>query len=379
MFPNSSFSDDQWYYIIGTTIVGGVCIILSGLSIFRSIQRKDNIYFVKRRYKIICTQNILCCAWLISVFGFYYSVVGVMDDKFYYYSYVILIIPGVYFGGNGAALITSLRLWLYYYDLELNKFNRNKEWRRIIDPKNDKLSNISNNWFVKNQQKYYYNTSYYIKIIFIIAFLQTVIILLGDIYDIVGYLINAFMTILHGGLFIYLIFGKIAKTEKYGQDNLGFKCEGYLLSSFVLFSFVISLVRAILVSTIKNINQMYMLSLFFSISLVNMTYCVCSINIFGYYYYENYRLKNKNINCNITICKFSKNGYDKNYTIASKSNYNELSLAMVKNDFINQQKLKNFEDVSWLSLISFYDGFEAIMNHLEKEFSMENLLFIQEV
>ena len=43
------------------------------------------------------------------------------------------------------------------------------------------------------------------------------------------------------------------------------------------------------------------------------------------------------------------------------------------------QRFINISVVSWTQLVSFYDGFEAIMNHLEKEFSKENLLFIQEV
>ena len=35
--------------------------------------------------------------------------------------------------------------------------------------------------------------------------------------------------------------------------------------------------------------------------------------------------------------------------------------------------------VSWRQVVSVYEGFEALMNHLAKEFSMECLLFIQEV
>ena len=48
-------------------------------------------------------------------------------------------------------------------------------------------------------------------------------------------------------------------------------------------------------------------------------------------------------------------------------------------DSIRKFKKRDSTKFGWVAIISHYQGFESFMNHLEKEFSMENLLFIQEV
>ena len=73
-------------------------------------------------------------------------------------------------------------------------------------------------------------------------------------------------------------------------------------------------------------------------------------------------------------------------TVPSLSTVSEISIISSNssnskinaNVHVNNVKRSNTREYGWIDIVPSYDGFEAFMNHLASEFSMENLLFIQE-
>ena len=67
-------------------------------------------------------------------------------------------------------------------------------------------------------------------------------------------------------------------------------------------------------------------------------------------------------------------------TKLTESSHSESNVASSKSN-MNTVKANNSSKskIGWINIISSYEGYVAFMNHLAKEFSIENLLFVQEV
>ena len=309
----------------------------------------------------------------------------------------LLLLTLVYFTGTLAyvnSVIVSclfiLRLWLYYYDWNVNKFNQNKEWRMIIDPINE--SSIKN-WFIKNQLKYG-KVSNLIKPLIIIILIEAVsmgipalIYLITKIAIFVWILeviIYALIIPFHGLIIPGILVFKIIR--ECGYDSLGIRNEFIL---YAIGSAVFSSVSLggffhwgnILASVIW-IGDFGIRCIYGCFYTIWTGFTICTFVIYPKSYYHSYGMKPK-----VTRLKNSKKTSQK--PDKSEIGMIEMGTRLLKgdscvtvgniNDSNSISSSIELNTITWTKFISFYDGFEAIMNHLEKEFSMECLLFVQEV
>ena len=231
----------------------------------------------------------------------------------------------------------------------------------IIDPKNE---NSINNWYIKNQRKYYNNLkkSYFIAIIVAISLIESSIIILTTFAK--EYTIYVILAILfffndYAVINAYLIFGKIIKMERFGKDSLGLKNE-LILVVLVCVLFVVLYGTTFTLLWIEYISyQTYLVVECIDVMIFSST-LISTWVIYPKYYGNN--LQQEKINKREKIEK----------------NKQKMTNMALLSDY-EMTKSSNQMNISWTKLISFYDGFEAIMNHLEREFAMENLLFVQEV
>ena len=377
---------------IVTGSVWFISFVLGTYCVFVLNKEKDAVYFVKRHYKIIRWHVGL--TYFATIYGFFLYIYETIDAEFWesinysleiYYLTIWIFEVIKFIVEFSVYKIVAVRLWLYYYDLQVNIFNRNKEWRVIIDPKNEKSIN---NWFIRNQNKYYYNTKGFIIIIVVVSIIESIIcsILFEVLSTLTGsnmwssmataiiYLLD--FSIING----YLIFFKIMKTERFGNDNLGFKNEFICI-------FVIAAIYWVIFTSITTQTNLNDPKEYIGIAcgwIITIIYPCCLTVIFVLFpRYHHFR--NCNINSNSDNSKsklklksiFKKKKYTKKnlkYHNMSNSDSDYEMALLGDNNNIN-----NYSKISWTKLVSFYDGFEAIMNHLEKEFAMENLLLVQEV
>ena len=375
-----------WLTFIVSVIINIYCI-----HILR--QEKRAVYFVKRDYELVC--------WGTGVqFGFlFWQMVS-----FYFWNYVahdknnngsktddfdlsgakvVFAIILIFFSSAPMpteSVLLSVRLWLYYYNLQLTKFNRNKEWRVIIDPKSE--SSV-NNWFVRH--RYTISRKNVRLFVIILILLVNVAMLCFIIYHPTRSQIVAFafwimlLSLING----YLLFGKVIKTQQYGKSNLGLKNE-VLFVILLLVSFLVCFgkfhllsyfqVKYFIISTIWKIEAMSILTIW-----------TCVTVIYPKYYYNKLmplhkrkkrNRKRKRNRKKRGISKSSSRLKHLEVSFLDESNYS--SNCSTRSCSLTPSTTLTETTISWTHLVSFYDGFEAIMNHLEKEWSMENLLYLQE-
>ena len=364
-------------YVAGwiiVTCVGSLCLTIETYCVWVFRIEKNAVYFVKRHNKTVwCTIVLTYFTTMRMLFAYYYY--SLLQNSSLVSMGILHFL--VYCPCSIISKLFTLRLWLYYYDLKFNKFNRNKEWRMIIDYKNE--SNI-NKKFLENYQKYCRNEKYLITIIVCVSIIESIAVSYTGIINWVASVIISTLSYLIEACIInvYLIFGKIVKVkEYYGRDSLGLKYELYLVIIAVLILFICAVVINIAIEDDKGYHGIKFLfqQCFF---IVELCCFMCIFVLYPRYYYYNYsRISKQSKYNNIKINSLT-NGRLRIFSKSkskSKSKSNSKSVIdMGDIDLIGAY----YDKISWTKLITFYDGFEAIMNHLEKEFSMENLLFIQE-
>ena len=283
------------------------------------------------------------------------------------------------------------RFWLYYFDTQLIRFNENKDWRMSIDPINEE----KNNWFVQNINKY--GNEYYIltriviftlieiMLVFLIAFLieyyivsnnnklnnLSLSLMIKIWYQSIS--INTIVTLNVPSLISICLFYKTISNFEHNNynDNFGIRQESILTMiliacysiyepfAYVIYSFDVSVeAYLVILSVLETIwTILYILSMY-------------SIGI----YPKQLQLQDPN-NGNLCFSKMTET-IEKMCGGCCVENYNsrradkELLLLAVPS---------NIATLHWYDIVHLYDGYEALMKHLEKEFAIENLLFIQEV
>lgn len=230
------------------------------------------------------------------------------------------------------------RFWLYYYDWKINNFNKNKKWRMIIDPINE-----SNNWFITNRHKYG-NEKYFIKWIMGLSIFSYILSFILWWYIAWAPPIFIFLNALV--LCAIAIYLTIEITTECDEDRFGIVNELKFYLIYVILS-SISYTAYSIVMYWTNMSDKAILATFDLVTVVLQSALTFSLVI-----------------------------YPKCYDYCTKRRVRKQTGSLLPNGAIN-------DDVEWykkhIALLSTYDGFEAIMKHLEAEFSMENLLFIQEV
>ena len=340
------------------------------------------------------------------------------------------------------------RLWLYYYDLQWNQFNKNKEWRMAIDPINNNYNQLQlSNWFVKNKSTFG-NAKYILRWIVCFVIISTTITEILLCYK-QNFLLVAIVAL---GFWISLVLILIIGYKIYHLSHNPppvKKTMGGATHNYKGTNGKIAIIDALAIAS----NGLSHGDRSSSSYVCN---CCCCINR-GNDSIANDSISGTDMSGSSHAHEHSRNS--RKSTSGSKfHNTDELGIAMecfafvccfhlvlVISSFINivanenrigeidiisagatarkngqkviwgcliicltvlypryyyfksmkkkEKQLQQFNDnintncvdnvnlinVPWTRLVSFYQGFEAIMNHLSKEFSIENLLFIQEV
>ena len=227
--------------------------------------------------------------------------------------------------------IVLIRMWILYYDLEISHIKRNQHWQMVID------SDIIN---INNQRKYYNNRKYLIKIGFIIDIIQFGINCVFWYYlRIPPWIANTFF-----GLYATLKTTITAYIwQKYDSNKFKMIYKDCFDVRKEMKTSVIALIPYCLIALILFPLSWRLFGLFsverslcflvFS-GLVTLTWCYLTVP---------------------HVIKLQ----DEKFSQITSKNIN------------NQEK-------SWQQTVSRNNGYELFMNHLETEFSVENLLFLTE-
>ena len=318
----------------------------------------NKIYITKRRRVFVVTFFVCLCFILYG-----YTTTGFFIHYFLYEpinfgpNIGVIFVPVIVL----ATWIGPCRFWIFYYDSRLAQFDTNKEWKMAIDPIKE-----SDNWYVKHINKYgnaqfIFNVS----IIFVIIEVSMQYILIFFVDEKLSpwpkqYIFSniwlAIIQLVPAGIST-CIFYKIVK--EISQDNLGilkeikFECLGCLVSAIYVTILVIIL------------KPKYYRLIYTSICVI----ITPIIMYLAFIYPQRLFRKYSNRPVNLIIKKLDQE-------IQKQSKNNGMGSGSGSGSGANSPKsgLK-----TWKNIVSTYDGYVAFMTHLGKEFSTENLLFVQEV
>ena len=306
-------------------------------------------YFIKRRHVLILLE-------LISALGFNGMGITVVlatlvkrvekdnidlnlsDDTIaiiYDTSQIIFCIVSISFG----LTIVLIRIWIFYYDMEISHIKKNQNWQMVID-----ADIINNNWFlnIKNQQKYY-NAKFLAKIGFSVDLIAiTLIIILW--YS--GWPVLATMVFILCPSLKFLWAIKIWR--KYNcnnwkrEDCFDVKKEITLsvcmLGSYCIILFILHFV----------VSYVYKRD--------SMPHALFSVVLIGF----------GSIGWCYLVVPYVINMQRKKYS----------NIITNRNKNSNSNKKEN--RMRWQEIVTTNDGYQQFINHLETEFSVENLLFLTE-
>ena len=370
------------------------------------ILKKDwnSVYLIKRKrsfvtFMIFAMSAVLFIAFPTEIFFLLQSI-----DKNVDIVIIIMVSPIQ----QTLLWLLMARFWLYYYDSQMLKFNKNKEWRMAIDP----ASNL-NNWFVKNRHKYG-NEHIMLKYVLLISFIQCLIgyiLYIGInsvssnpksdnpklsvephaiVYNIIFHLNYAAPII----PFIYLLYKMhknisilhdiqyiLSRSKNVENDNFGIASELILTSCSMFIFSLLGVAFDIVVVIYEDSLTVELIHIFFDASIAMIILYL--VGIYAKQLYNGYAKKN-NINnrggVGVAVVNNNNNNNNKNDSISGQP--------PKKNTIVKKIRLRTRtssagantnENITWRDVVATYEGFEAFMKHLEKEFSCENLLFVQEV
>ena len=292
-----------------------------------------------------------------------------------------------------------------------------------IDPKNHGRQ-LKHNWFIKNKLTWG-NEYFVLKIIISVSIIQTIVqyaiiyifyYFIDDIIDpIIGEIVtNVLFTINFGfpmipGMYLFV---KIFANKEIGneEDYLGIGKELFAEMLFTLSIVIIATsIRLILIfySPFWFDNGRYLYYLFNVATFIylvgiypktlfekgaksnskyckwcNCKYCPIRSNMHTTQQVEQYQnTSNKStpllsMAATATIPHHGIHSPDQSGSVLSISSV--FSIANKTSRSSNTNTNINSTRIGWKKIISTYDGYEALMNYLAKEFAMENLLFLQE-
>ena len=337
----------------------------------------------------------------------------------------------------GVGVILS-KIWLFYYDKEMLKFNKNKVWRMAIDPINEGTGIYGKNWFVRNINEWG-NQYYLIKVIILTSIVETVFVILVH-FSINFVASNIFEMFLFITQIIVALFGfgrkLIFSNDDDDDDNcdgLGIKQELRLFTLIMPILLFISYFLLILFDFLNNVYVFYIWAYWL------FAYGIIYLYLVGVYPKTAFQMsmksglngtkKNKfewctqrcflrpttssnlrrpkgiggklqeSVQLRATLwshmkSKLTNEEFEKNATMSSGGRKSRLVVASVSGSYappmvcLSGGESSNGSDTpmaktnvirSWRDVVSVYHGYEAFINHLCGEYSVENLLFIHEV
>ena len=370
----------RWLEVVLMVVVG-VPLSLSSIITLRKDWNK--VYIVKRKqlFVLILTVLTIYPLFIFTPLVVSFNIGSMWIDILNYVIYTHLYIT--YW------LVTS-RFWMYYFDCQLIKFHKNKHWRVAIDPINE-----TSNWFVKNKNKWG-NEYFLLKIIVCISIAQEsiffmlfeflknnddrkhVILIDGTLNLILPFIISIYLFIFH--------FGNELKHFQF-FDNLGIGREIIVTTIVtILFVFGTNIFWLLFLFTLNSYYYVIAEYLFI-ISRLVLIYLVA---IYPKKLFNQFNINDGNDG--ISKRKKKKRSFmkkvfglsgtmEESLLISSDHDSNSINSNSDFSygiDIINANENRRAR-VSWKKIISTYNGYFSIFQHLEKEFSIENLLFLQEV
>ena len=273
-------------------------------------------------------------------------------------------------------------------------FNQNKEWRMAIDPINEEK-----NWFVKKKRTYG-NPTFILRIIISISLFYVCVNSVAYYQTSVGVQIAVLFIcfVIPAIIGHYLFFTRFRHQTH--DDCLKIRQELIVtLSVITILVCVIFIFYALyVISDEKHKKQVLSDYASYGWAILRVT-LLFLVGIYPKYLLRNYSNVNHNGDriekdifekyifwmciCDKCICH---SGYKKqnhsNKTTYSMSLLDETKWSEKdgnRNSISGINTNGKKKPLSWMKIVSSYDGYEALMLHLESEFSIENLLFIQEV
>ena len=327
--------------LVGLTLFVLSWIFASLLAYFlhKFYKIKDEIVIIKRRGNIVIKYTI--CAMIVFLISTPYQLIVSWDWSIGTQTHPILHTIALLFDDlvfipyYVAALLSLLRYWLIYYDIQFSKSCLNLQWKSCINSNFDTLK--SDKWFSKHRNNYG-NQSFMIKRTTIIcAVFCSIIIPTGWLYDfrvITIYLFPIVIVSLFSFILLALIFLS-RKMPRDFQDNIHLRKEAVLIS----YSWITALLMYGLLSIIEVIIGRNLFTAF-------LVYVSAMIAAFATPFISTFWVMQQiKIHENVVF----------EYTIKHKNSGLELM------QILGSEKL-----------------FELYMQHLIKEFSMECLLSLIE-
>ena len=371
-----TFGGLEWGYVV---ILALKLLIAAPLAIWSvMILKKDwnETYLVKRQNVAIA--GILCTFCFIEfvhhpviILG---SGLGILNGNEETYEYAVFYLswmitfPLLFM----SSWLLLARVWLYYFDTQFNDFESNKSWRMAIDPIKE-----SQNWFGQNKYKYG-NLSYLLKFIVLISFLQSWILML--FWDIFEWFIIADLWFSLCFILFFIIGVYLSIKLKYNtkNDNLGIRKEliGWII--FIPLCLIIVFVPIYIGIITNNINGskyrtfvqqcssniVLHIALYLTVIFPKQLYFQLRRSIhfgFGKYY---------------SAFEYSATGTATTAATATTTTVTaqagrtrDLSLTQPSLDITTNMSSVSSMNHKWRYIVSTYDGYEALMKHLEKEFS----------
>ena len=317
---------------------------------FVAVKDRDKLYLLKRRPPLIFASLAAICALIFVYFPIKTCYVlflpGDLESSMHPSQLVDIIIANTALFSVG--VFGAARLWLLYYDTRLSKLARQSAWLRIIDAKA-----FDKNWF-KEHANTLGNSLYLLKygtLIIIIGNATDELLARNGIYQIL--LAFRFMVVLSLASFILHIWRKL---RNYQYDSLGIRKEIKLLfiGAVVWGLFICIVLATVHDPNVYKISWRFSLCVLLIVTMIIMTLYPKALN----------------------KSKTAKAGLPAVGVIKRQTGRGELHMDAL------QQSSENLDGnigKNWVDIVCTSFGYESLMNHLEKEFSIENLLFVSEV
>ena len=283
--------------------------------------------------------------------------------------------------------VNALKYWLYCFDLEIIYYNSHKNWRLAINPKQEQEKN---NWYISNINKYGSNNKQFLfKMIGFISLIQSIIILIYSLFvtnltsvnrddtihndrfdatvliNILFWLILVFVNyMIPLVVSLYFVWKLRIRDNEMGvfrTDSLGIRHELLVTTSLIVITICVTMiacVASVIASKSGDYDTRFIIG-----QMLGWMVCLLSVaHVWFHTLYPKYLFDSLNKSKNNLKSKLS--------IVCGKFNDNN-------SDNIKLERL--ICNKPWRDIVTIYAGYEALMSFLETEFSIENLLFIQEV
>lgn len=390
--------------LIGIVVI---CVPIGIVSVLALKRDWNKTYFVKRE-RILVVGILIACGimqYLCIPISF---LLIVFKNPFLNSLYINVILPLYLINMVVGICLYSIRTWLLYFNLELTKYNLDKQWLVAMDPVTS-----STNWF-KNKQQTLGSARYllsYTAILIIVTFISHILLRLvfGLPWADRGAICGIYL------LFLFVDMWLWRRIRLLNEESLSIEKE--LLAGFwSSVGFIVAIFLAnvslyygyvsedIFLEMIYGPGSVYYMIVFIITTILPQKWNKVSPSTvtappgFGFGNSIDINLNNNNNNTNSTKKRISNlfllnlpksrdhhslntygsgggSGGDTPTAVGSKSPTAALSVPnKISTSTSGVPQLRNI----WQSVVCTVYGFDHFMHHLQTEFSLENLLFISE-